>query len=100
MALNCSSAAYARMVREESERIGIAPEIVLSKSRRKHAVIVRWRAWKRLHDKGCGLAAIGRASGHDHSSVISAFRRLPEWESRFVDFVPLTPKRISPWARR
>jgi hypothetical protein len=37
---------------------------------------VRWRIWRVLNDAGLSPTAIGQATGHDHTSVVHAMKKL------------------------
>ena len=64
------------ILEELSETYDVSPREVLSKRRIYKVVAVRWLLIKRLSELGYGVAAIGRAVGRDHSTVIHALKSL------------------------
>ena len=48
---------------------------VLSDSRRRPDVLARREVWQRLHRDGFTLAAIGRMTNRDHTSVLHGLKK-------------------------
>lgn len=61
-----------------SDRTGVPPHEITSKSRVRARARARWLAFKWLRDKGFSLPGIGAVAGVDHTTVIHGLRRLEE----------------------
>lgn len=62
----------ASFVNEAAERHGIAPEMVLSRSR--VGIRARWDVWKAMRARGYSLHQIGDLTGYHHSTVVYGLR--------------------------
>jgi hypothetical protein len=51
---------------------------ILGESRSQNVVRVRWMLWAILQDAGMSVKSIGEALGTDHSTILSAIRKLRE----------------------
>lgn len=73
----------------EAAQAGVRVGDVLAGDRRRGPCVARWRAWKRVLDSNPRYSVIGlaRTSGFDHSTLISALRRLSK-----IDGVRQSPR--------
>ncbi len=60
---------------EVAAAYGIAASDVMGTARTADFVSARWAMWKRLFDDGFSMAAIGRAVGRHHTTVMHALRK-------------------------
>ena len=60
----------------EAANHGVTPAQIFGDSRRQHVVSARWAVWRRMEADGLSIAAIGRATNRDHSTVLNGLGRL------------------------
>lgn len=61
-----------------ANRHGIALQDVLCRARYPDLVAARWEGWANAYASGHTFAAIARATGRDHTSVMHGVRRFNE----------------------
>lgn len=61
---------------EVSEQTGIPLASILAHGRRAEVVRARWLVWAIARGQGFSLPQIARATGHNHTSVLHALRRM------------------------
>lgn len=71
-----------QITRSVSEATGIPMGAILGSSRARPITRARWLVWTIAHREGMSLAAIGRGTGHDHTSVLHGIRREGEERAR------------------
>lgn len=59
-----------------SDKTGIPLALILDHSRRAEIVRARWLVWAIARGQGFSLPQIARATGHNHTSVLHALRRM------------------------
>lgn len=57
--------------------VGVSVADVLGRSRSRTAVVARHAVWCAMRARGHSYPEIGRATGHDHSTVLAAVRAHP-----------------------
>lgn len=53
---------------------------VFMNTRKRSAVIIRWRAWRSLAVQNCSISGIARASGFDHTTVLHGINQIAKIE--------------------
>jgi chromosomal replication initiation ATPase DnaA len=67
---------YPELIINASKAVGIAPKILVSKSRKREAVIGRSLIYKEMKEQGYTYQSIGRRFLKDHASVIHGIKSL------------------------
>jgi chromosomal replication initiation ATPase DnaA len=69
-------------IQNAAARHGIDAQEVLGPKRYPELVAARWEAWANAHASGHTFAAIARATGRDHTSVMHGVRRHNERKAK------------------
>jgi chromosomal replication initiation ATPase DnaA len=73
-----------QIIMECAREHGVSIKDVIGSARFKSATAARWKACRRLRDKGLSYAQIGMKLNRDHTTVMYAIRRMREginaWE--------------------
>jgi hypothetical protein len=56
-------------------------EIIETRSKAKHFVVMRWRVFAALHGLGLSLSHISRLTGRDHTTIMYGIKKLAEIEA-------------------
>lgn len=65
-------------MQDAAARHGLSLKAVLGPKRYPELVAARWEGWASAHAAGHAFAAIARATGRDHTSVMHGVRRFNE----------------------
>lgn len=65
-----------------SARSSVDLETIMGPCKHSEVVAARWEGWAKAHAAGHAFAAIARATGRDHTSVMHGVRRFNERKER------------------
>jgi hypothetical protein len=68
----CTPYIWEKYVRAAANAAGVDAALVLAGERDRKHTAVRWSVWRDLRARGFSFYSLGKASGYDHTSVMSA----------------------------
>ncbi len=66
----------ARIMEEVGQVFGVPDAMIRSDNRRYEVKCARWLYWWIMYGRGHTLKSCARMTGHDHSSVVKAFKKI------------------------